>query len=123
MINTKATSQDRAPLNIPLSERQAVLYEMQLHQYIAKKKGQYLRTDDGSMHVVIDNVRVPLSFDRENHHLAKLMLDACGVSSLSQGAQAALQRMQVHALDHASSLSIKQFAALSSDHSRLYIPV
>jgi hypothetical protein len=71
----------------------------------------------------MDNIRVPLFFDRENHNLAKLMLCACSVSSLSPGAQAALQRIQVHALDHASSLSIKQFAALSADNSRLYIPV
>jgi hypothetical protein len=119
----KRKTKDGVPLDLPRSEREAIVYEQLLRKYIADQKGQYLRADDGSLHVVMDNIRVPLSFARENHNLAKLMLRACRVSSLSSGAQAAIQRLQVYALDHASSLSIKQFAALSADRSRLYIPV
>jgi hypothetical protein len=119
----KKKSKNDAHADLPRSEREAILYEPQLNKYITKHNGQFIRDDDRSFHMILDNARIPLAYDRENCDQAKLMLDACGVSSLSQGAQAAIQRLRVSALTKASSLAIRQFAALSVDHSRLYIPV
>jgi hypothetical protein len=107
----------------PRSEREAIVYEVDLNKYIAKHDGRYVRADDGSLHLIVEDLRIPLAFDRKNHGLAKLMLDACDVTSLSPGAQAAIQRLQVRAQRSASGLSIRHFAALSADRRRLYIPV
>jgi hypothetical protein len=107
----------------PRSEREAFLYHMNLKAYIESHKGQYVREENGSLHLIVGGVRVSLSFDRNNYHLARLMLKACGVSSLSMGAQAAIQRLQVTAHEKASSITLKRFSALSTDYGRLYIPV
>jgi hypothetical protein len=96
---------------------------MKLTAYIERHKGQYLREENGSLHLIVGGLRIPLSFDRNNYHLARLMLTACGVTSLSMGAQAAIQRLQVTAHDKASSITLKRFSALSTDYERLYIPV
>jgi hypothetical protein len=107
----------------PKSEREAFLYKMDLDDDIRKKKGQYLRGEDGSLHLILGASRIPLSFSRENIALARLMLEACNVSSLSPGAQAAIQRLQVTAQSSASSLTFKSFSGLSKDRTRLYIPI
>jgi len=113
---------DKYP-RIPRSELEGIVYELRLRDHIAKHNGQFLKADDGSLHLMLNKIRVPLSRDRDNYRLAELMLCACGVSSLSQGAQAAIQRLQVLALRTASNVVLRHFAALSADYSRLYIPV
>ncbi len=107
----------------PRSEREAILYEMNLQAYINQRKGQYIRADDGSLHLIIGGKRIPLSFDRKNYSLATLMLDACQVTSLSQGSQGAIQRLQIKAHRNASSIVLKHFSGLSQDGARLYVPV
>ena len=107
----------------PRSENEGNLYELNLKAYIRQHKGQYIRADDGSFHVIMQGRRIPISFDRNNHHLAKLMLEACQVTSLSAGAQAAIQRLQIIAHTNASNITLKNFSGLSGDQGRLYIPV
>jgi hypothetical protein len=51
------------------------------------------------------------------------MIDACGVSTLSQAAQAALQRVNVEAAKSAARLIYRQFSVMSPDRQRLYVPI
>jgi hypothetical protein len=118
-----ATTRKNALTTAPRSEREAVLYAMNLDAYIKKNNGQYIQADDGSLHLVMQGRRTALSFDRNNHSLARLMLSACNVSSLSPGAQAAIQRLQVSAQQGASSIVLRNFSGLSADRRRLYIPL
>jgi len=107
MAKGNRKSRDQAQAAIPRSEREAVLYELQLNKFIRSRRGQYLRAEDGTLHLVLGSLRVSLAFDRDNHNLARLMLEACGVSSLSPGAQAAIQRLQVTAQKEATNLVIR----------------
>jgi hypothetical protein len=116
---------DKAKLDgaLPRSEREAIIYKQRLSAYVKKHQGQYLRGEDGSLHLILDGHRIPLSFNRDNHQLAGLMIEACMVSSLTLGAQAAIQRLQVEAAKNASGMTFRKFSALSPDRSRIYIPV
>ena len=77
----------------------------------------------GSLHLILDGRRIPLNSEHENLAMAGLMLNACGVSTLSSAAQAAIQRLQVEAAGKTGKMRLRRFAALSSDHKRLYIPL
>lgn len=122
MSNRKSPGKDNRIVSPPASEREAVLYAGMLDTYIKKHKGEYLRAEDGSLHVILEKQRVPLH-DRNHWRLASLMLDACHVSTLTQGAQAAIQRLQVSAQRNAGDLTYSRFSALSQDRARLYVPI
>ncbi|MGA8214320.1 MAG: hypothetical protein WB799_12060 [Candidatus Sulfotelmatobacter sp.] len=128
MANRKSNSKKKKTDNGgaasgPPSEREARVYVISLDQYIRKHEGEYLRGEDGSLHLAMGGRRIPLSYNRENYALARLMLDACNVSTISAGAQAAIQRLQVVADAQASGITLRQFSAFFPDHGRLYIPV
>jgi hypothetical protein len=94
-----------------------------LIQYVWRKQGQYLRHADGSLHVILDDKRIPINPSRDNLALAGLILAACNVSTRSQVAQVAIQRLQIHAAKNASRVHMRKFSALSEDGRRLYVPL
>ena len=51
------------------------------------------------------------------------MVDACDVTLLSQGVQAAIQRLQVRVMREAETLRLRKFSAISTDQARLFIPI
>ncbi len=117
-------SQDQDRPSVPRSERLGVIYHGMLSSHIRERKGQYIQLDDGSLHVVLDGRRIPLRFDRNNPELARLLLKATGIlTDLSTGAQAALRRLEVDALERAGRIRLKKFSALSPDGQRIYIPL
>jgi hypothetical protein len=105
------------------AERRGYRYAQTLHKYLKSKGGVFLRGEDGGLHVLVDGRRIPLNYDKDNELLASLMLEACGVSTLSMAAQVALQRLRVSALREAGRMHFKHFSALSSGGQRLYIPL
>ncbi len=109
--------------NIPLNEQRGAVFAQQLTAHIAKHDGRYLRDDAGHFHVIIDGRRISLAETADNHALAELMLEACKISTLSPAARAAIQRLQVEAARKAGQTRLKRFSALSSDGSRLYVPL
>ena len=119
----KVNKGSNASIAIPHSERLARLWARRLETFLQKKRGRYLLDDKGSLHVVIDEHRICLSCNRENNSLARLMLEACGVSTLSTAAQAAIQRIQVSASARANLIRYRKFSALSDDGTGLYIPL
>lgn len=123
IMTKKKSSSESDHGSMPRCEREAKIYMQRLHAYIIKHKGQYLRGEDGSLHLILDGRRIPLLSSRENQELPRLMIDACGVSLVTQGAQAALQRLQVEAFKNAGGMTFRKFSGLSPDRSRIYIPV
>jgi hypothetical protein len=109
--------------NLTGSEKAAYLFERRLLQYIQGLDGRFLRDDVGGLHVVIGAARIPLNYSRENHGLAKLMIQGCGISTINAGAQAAIQRLHVIASENASGLRLRRFSAVSEDEARVYVPV
>jgi len=118
MTKRKAVADPR-----PRSEIDGEKYFRKLVKKINQSKGQFLRAEDGALHLIVENHRVPLSYARENLFLAQLMLWGCSVSSLSPASQAAIQRLQTHAFFSASNIKLRFLGALSGDYDRLYIPI
>ena len=108
---------------IPASERQALVWAQKLRSYIKKQKGRYLRDEDGFLHLILNRRRIPLNFDRENYALARLILAACHVSTVTNTAQIAIQRFTVKADEESARMRFRRFSALSDDRERLYIPI
>jgi len=106
----------------PQSEKQAKQYFTKLQTYISKKEGQFLRGDDGSLHLIIDNYRIELNLEKENHGIAELMLLACSVGTYSQAAKAAIQRLQVKANRDKNILQLQKFSAFDQESGHLFIP-
>src|SRR5579863_5228803 len=105
------------------SEKAAYIFERRLYSHIQNHEGRFLRDDVGGLHVILGQTRISLNYSRENYALAKLMIEACGISTINAGAQAAIQRLQVVAAGNASSLRLRRFSAISDDGARLYVPV
>ena len=110
-------------LNVPRSELIGIVLERILRAYVEVKNGYFLRTEDGSLHLALGGRRIPLTYDRDNVGMAELMLEACNVTTLSAGAQAALQRFKVHAAPKAARSCLRFFSALSPSRERLYVPI
>ena len=108
---------------IPKAEREGRTYCLQLLDHIKKHNGIFVRHEDGSVHLIIAKRRVRLDFDYANHPLANLMLAACNVTTLSSGARAAIQRLQVHANQKSGKIRLRHFSALSDNNKRLHIPL
>lgn len=117
------TGNKKARPSLPLSEARAKRYARKLTNQIRSKQGLFLRDESGSLHVILEGQRVPLNFAHDNHALAGLMLEACEVTTLSQAAQAAIQRLQVEGLKQAGNMRLRRFAALSDDGHQLYVPL
>ena len=109
--------------NVTGSEKAAHIYEKRLYSHIKEHRGQCLRDESGSFHLIIDGRRVSLNYDRGNYGLADLMIQACGVSTINAGAQAAIQRLQVIASKNTGGLRLRRFSASSDDETRLYVPI
>jgi hypothetical protein len=108
----------------PRSEKDGEYFYNEILKKVEKEKGQYLRAEDGSLHLIIKkNNRVPLQYARDNLRLARFMLWACNVTSLSPAAQAAIQRLQTCAFFSAHNAKLRFLGALSEDHKRLYISI
>src|SRR5579863_3443413 len=123
MAKDRSRSKDEDEVTIPRSEKEALFYESKLCAHIQVHKGRYLREEDGSLHIILGKQRIPLTKERNNWKLARLVLSACNVTTLTQGAQAAIQRLEVKAQEQATDLKFQRFSAVSLDRSRLYIPV
>ncbi|HZY74557.1 MAG TPA: hypothetical protein VFE22_15720 [Edaphobacter sp.] len=104
-------------------EAQGFVYATRIISYIKAHEGQYLRDTNNVLHILLEGRRIPLNFNRDNYSLAGLVLAACHVSTLSPAAQAAIQRLQVHAATEASRIALRQFSAVSQDGARLYLPL
>jgi hypothetical protein len=92
-------------------------------KYVEKYGGSYLLGDDGSLSVVIGGHRILLNFDRENTQLATLMLSAAKVTTLTQTAQVAIQRIRVHAHQKAARMKRRSFSFIDGEGQHLYIPL
>ncbi len=103
-------------------ERAAYTFEHKIKTYIEKLGGQFLKDENGSFHILIKGKRIPLVANKDNYALAQLMMRSCGVTMMSAGAQAAIQRLQVCAYEKAGGLRLRRFSALSRDRRRLYVP-
>lgn len=90
--------------------------------YLTDNNARSLRDEDGVLNVIIDGRRIPITSKRDNVALAGLMLKACNVSTLSQAAQAAIQRIQVEIESISKPVVFRRFAAVSADQERVYIP-
>ena len=108
---------------IPANERKAFVWAQNLRFYIKRHKGRFLRDEDGFLHLILNRRRIPLNFDRENYALARLFLDACRVSTVTNAAQIAIQRFTVKADEESARMRFRRFSALSDDRERLYIPI
>ena len=123
-------SQDKPATNVKVpqqaltaTEARAKCYARKLLAFVRKQLGLFLRDEHGSLHLILDGRRIPLTLGHDNLALAGLMLSACGVSTLSTAAQAAIQRLQVEAYRQAGKMRLRRFAALSDDGQRLYVPL
>ena len=96
---------------------------IQLINYIARNRGQYLRNHDGSLHVIIAGQRILINSWHDNLGMARLMRKACNVSTLYRPAAIAIQVLQIHADAKATDLQMRKFSAVSPDGGRLYLPL
>jgi hypothetical protein len=106
---------------VPPSEEMASYYASKLETYIEKNGGQFLRDEDDSLHVIIAGRRIPINYESNNRLMVGLMIEICKVSTLSQAARAAIQRLQVYAGEKAGKMIFRKFSALTAD--RLYVPL
>ena len=90
---------------------------------IERAKGQFLRDDGGHYHLLFKGRRIPIDQDPKNISLRKLLIENCNVTTVGFAAKAAIQRLEVLAVDEASAMSFRLFSGLSSDCLRLYVPV
>jgi hypothetical protein len=74
--------QEEAFTGGPRSEREGEAYHAALCKFIRKSKARYIRAEDGSLHLMLERRRIPLSVAHDNYDLAKLMLTVCDVSTL-----------------------------------------
>jgi len=107
--------------HIPPSERAGQAFAQRLENYIQKNRGQYVKDEDGSLHVILGSRRIDLNLSPENHELTRLMLTACNVGTLALGAKSAIQRLQVRASGAASRIKLRKFSALAQDAQTLYV--
>lgn len=121
--NGKSAGKQKEDNNTPKSERDGSVYFHELHRHVTKHKGQFLRDESGSLHLILGGRRVRLDFDYDNLDLANLFLAACHVTTLSQGARAAIQRLQVSAYQKSRNIRLRRFSAVSADDERVYIPI
>jgi hypothetical protein len=111
-----------ASRNLPQSEYQAARYAKKLLKYVQTNNGLFTRDELGTLYLILNGRRIPLNSGSPNVALAGLMLDACGVSTLTSAAQAAIQRLQVEVARQAGQTQFRRFATLV-EQKRLYIPV
>jgi hypothetical protein len=115
--------ESEGPSYYPRCERSAFIIAAHVSDHIERRGGRYLRDEDGSLHLILNGKRIALKNDPENYALNGLLLDACGITAVTQVAKATIQRIQVKANEQASSISLRKFSALSEDRNRLYVPV
>jgi hypothetical protein len=121
--STTKNNDDKSSIRIPINERRASIYELDLKNYIRDKKGLFISDEDGSLHLILNGRRITLDFDRNNREVARLMLDVCQVSILTPAAQSAIQRLQVYGSQETGKMKLRRFSALSSDGNSLYVPI
>lgn len=124
MATTKKTARTHTKSGIVamVSEKQGRMIFEAVKRHLQSHAAKYLKDEDHSLHVILDGHRIPINNSRENIALAGLLLNSCGVSSLSSSAQSGIQRLMVHAQQQAGNVHLRRFSALSEDHSRLYVP-
>ena len=105
-------------------ETDGEIISKEIIRYITNRNGQFLQdTHDRSLHVILDGKRIQIDQRRDNRALANLFLKACNVSTTTQAARVAIQRLECYAEEQASSLKMRKFSAVSQDGKRLYIPL
>lgn len=106
---------------VPRHERAALQIAAFANDFIKTKGGQYLRDENGKLHIIIGGKRVSLNYDRENDGLGSLLFASCGISSLSREAQSAIQLIRIEAAKRAGELKLRRFSAVSNG--KLYVPI
>jgi hypothetical protein len=120
---TKANGDRDISELIAPSERTGEVFANRLEDHIQLNKGQYVKDEDGSLHLILSSRRIVLDLNPENHDLAELMINVCHVSTLNFSAKSAIQRLQVTANRFASRIKLRKFSALSQDGQTLYVPM
>jgi hypothetical protein len=110
-------------LQLPYAERVGRVMFNGVQKYIKANNGTFLRAQDRSLHLILNQQRIALDFNRDNDDLARIFLRASQVSTASAGGQVAIQRLRVLAADKASNIVLKRFSAVSDDGERIYVPV
>lgn len=121
--STPAEKSDKPSVN--RAEQAGWLHARKLHGYIIERKGKFLRDEDGELCVYIDGRPVLLNpvLASETIDLNRLLLSACDITSVTQEARIAIQRLQVLANDSCSDIRERHFAACAEDEKRIYIPI
>jgi len=105
------------------AEQEAAALAIRLVRYIERHDGRFFRDEDGQLQIILADRRIPITFERSNVALAGLMVNACGITTLSQKAQCAIQRLQIIAAEKAARMKLCRFSATSADGERIYIPI
>lgn len=108
---------------LPREEHLGLKYAEEIGSYISSHKGRFLRDEHGGYHILMGNQRIPLFDSPDNHALAHMILKACNVTMVTNGARIAIKRVIDIAYQDASRLIFKQFSAMSNDRQQVYIPV
>ena len=122
-VSAQSARNNVIEFTIPPAERQASVYCTLMRNYIADHDGKYIQDEMGHLHLLLEGNRIPLTTSRDNYKLTDLMLRTCSVTTLSPGAQAALQRLATFAHRDSKVMHFKRFSTLSNDERRLYIPL
>ena len=96
-------------LAIPKPERLGEVFAQKVLRHIEQNDGNYLRDENGALHLILDRCRIQLNPTADNYQLAELMLKVCNVSTLSPAAKVAIQRIQVEAAQKASCIHLRRF--------------
>lgn len=107
----------------PKFERQAFLATQKLRGFIEEKKGQFVKNEDGSLHIIIEGRRISLDSDPNNYGLARLLLEGCHFSTVSSVAKSTIQQIQVEADEKSDRMRLRRFATFSAETATLYIPI
>lgn len=107
----------------PKFERQAFLATLRIREFIDQRKGQYVKNEDGSLHVIIEGRRISLDSDPKNYGLARLLLKGCDLSTVSSVAKSTIQRIQLEADEKSERMRLRRFAAFSAETATLYVPI
>ena len=97
------------------------MYAQKILAYIERHRGRFAKGEDGSLHVVVEGRRIPLDACQRNYEFKKLIIAAAGVSTVTPGARAAIERLQAAALSKADALLVRKFSAMGREC--LYVPI
>lgn len=91
--------------------------------WLRNKHGNYLIDSDGEACVIFDGKRVPLNLDKRNHELNTVLIESVRLSRGARYMESVIFHWTNIARKKAGKMKLRRFSALSSDRTRLYLPV